>query len=200
MKRPLVKRQYSPDAKDIYLTVPNLISLFRIVSIPVITALISRHQIILALLVLAISSVSDWFDGIIARTYNQVSKIGQILDPLADRLLIVCSALALSIANIIPWWVLVIVVLRDAMLTLLILVLRSHGYGLLPVHFVGKTATALLMLTMVALMISDMTADKLNSIIYVAGTACGIWGVALYWLAGILYVIQGVRLLRVSDR
>ena len=98
--------RYSPEARDLYFTVPNLISALRIISIPFISALISRHEMIAALALIAISSASDGLDGIIARRFNQVSKIGQILDPVADRLLIFCSILALGIAGVIPWWML----------------------------------------------------------------------------------------------
>lgn len=95
--------RYSPEARDLYFTVPNLISALRIISIPFISALISRHEMIAALALIAISSASDGLDGIIARKFNQVSKIGQILDPVADRLLIFCSILALGVAGVIPW-------------------------------------------------------------------------------------------------
>ena len=94
--------QYSPEARDMVFTIPNLISVLRIISIPIIAMLVARHEMITALIVLAISAVSDSLDGIIARTFNQVSKIGQILDPIADRLLIFCSILALGVAGIIP--------------------------------------------------------------------------------------------------
>ena len=80
-----VNTGYSPEARDIYFTVPNLISVLRIISIPFISALISKHEMIAALVLIAISSASDGLDGIIARRFNQVSKIGQILDPIADR-------------------------------------------------------------------------------------------------------------------
>ena len=94
--------QYSPEARDMVFTIPNLISVLRIISIPIIAMLVARHEMITALIVLAISAVSDSLDGIIARTFNQVSKVGQILDPIADRLLIFCSILALGVAGIIP--------------------------------------------------------------------------------------------------
>ena len=82
-----------------------------------------------ALVVLALSAISDGLDGLIARSFNQVSKIGQILDPIADRLLIFCSILALGVANIIPWWMLIVVGLRDLIMAVLILVLAQHDYA-----------------------------------------------------------------------
>ena len=116
-----VNARYSPEARDIYFTVPNLISALRIISIPFISVLISKHEMIAALALIAISSASDGLDGIIARRFNQVSKIGQILDPIADRLLIFCSILALSVAGIIPWWMLIIVGLRDLWMAIQVL-------------------------------------------------------------------------------
>ena len=113
MSKLIIKKQYSPEPRDIYFTVPNFISLLRIISIPFIAMLVSHHRMVTALVVLALSAISDGLDGLIARSFNQVSKIGQILDPIADRLLIFCSILALGVANIIPWWMLIVVGLRD---------------------------------------------------------------------------------------
>lgn len=188
--------QYSPEARDMAFTIPNLISVLRIISIPIIAMLVARHEMITALIVLAISAVSDSLDGIIARTFNQVSKIGQILDPIADRLLIFCSILALGVAGIIPWWMLIVVGARDVLMAVLILVLAQHDYGPLPVHFVGKTGTAMLMMSIVALIFSDIWNTQAADLLHLAALAAGIWGVALYWLAGVIYYRQGLELLR----
>ena len=95
-------QEYSPEPRDIYFTVPNLISVLRIASIPFIAWLVADHRMVPALIVLAVSAITDSLDGIIARAFNQVSKIGQILDPIADRLLIICSVLALGVAGSSP--------------------------------------------------------------------------------------------------
>ncbi|MBB2954795.1 cardiolipin synthase [Bifidobacterium commune] len=196
MKLPLNVNRYSPDARNIYMTVPNLVSLLRIVSIPFISLLIAQHKMVAALIVLAISAASDSLDGIIARKWNQVSKIGQILDPIADRLLIFCSILALGWAGIIPWWMLFIVGLRDFILLVLIFVLAQHDYGPLPVHFVGKAGTALLMISITALIFADLWDNMFTQVLHLAALAAGIWGVALYWIAGYIYIRQGIALLR----
>lgn len=196
MKLPLNVNRYSPDARNIYMTVPNLISLLRIVSIPFISLLIAQHKMVAALIVLAISAASDSLDGIIARKWNQVSKIGQILDPIADRLLIFCSILALGWAGIIPWWMLFIVGLRDFILLVLIFVLAQHDYGPLPVHFVGKAGTALLMISITAIIFADLWNNMFTQVLHLAALAAGIWGVALYWIAGYIYIRQGIALLR----
>lgn len=187
---------YSPEPRDIYLTVPNLLSLFRIISIPFISWLISDHEMVAALTVLAISSVSDGLDGILARKLNQVSKIGQILDPLADRLLIFCSIIALGVAGIIPWWMLIVVGVRDLFMAIQVVWLAQYGYGPLPVHFVGKAGTALLMMAIVALTVADLGTAPLFRLLHLAALATGIWGVAMYWLAGYIYFRQGVTVLR----
>ncbi|MTR57198.1 CDP-alcohol phosphatidyltransferase family protein, partial [Streptococcus parasanguinis] len=128
--------------------------------------------------------------------FNQVSKIGQILDPIADRLLIFCSILALSVAGIIPWWMLIIVGLRDLWMAIQVLWLAQYGYGPLPVHFVGKAGTALLMISIVGLIFADLGTSTFFHLLYIAALAAGIWGIAMYWLAGYIYTKQGVGLLR----
>ena len=149
MTKFVINQEYSPEAMNRVLTIPNLISFLRICSIPYIAWLITQQQMTFALIVLAISAFSDCLDGYIARTLNQVSKLGQILDPIADRLLIFCSTLALAVAMIIPWWALLLVVLRDAIMAILVIVLAQRDYGPLPVNFVGKAGTALLMLSLI---------------------------------------------------
>ena len=191
----VMNQEYSPKAMNRVLTVPNLISFLRICSIPYIAWLITKNHMILALVVLAISAFSYCIDGFIARRWNQVSKLGQILDPIADRLLIIFSTVALAIASIIPWWALVLVVLRDVIMAALVVLLAQHDYGPLPVNFVGKAGTALIMLAIVSLMIVYAVSTEAMFVLYAAAIACGIWGIVLYWYAGLLYYRQAYVLL-----
>ena len=184
-----------PAPREVYLTVPNVISALRILSIPFIAILIARHHMIAALIVMAISALSDALDGMIARSFDQVSHVGQFLDPIADRLLIFCSVLALGVAHIIPWWVLIVVAARDVLLGVLTLVLAQYDFGPLPVHFVGKAGTALLLIAIVSLILSDVSTAPAFGLLHLAAIAIGIWGVALYWVAGVIYLNQGLRLL-----
>ena len=193
-------QKYSPEPRDIYFTIPNLISVLRIISIPVIAWLVARHQMVPALIVLAVSSATDSLDGIIARAFNQVSKIGQILDPIADRLLIICSVLALGVAGIIPWWMIFIIAARDIWMLLLVILLAQYDYGPLPVNFVGKAGTFMLMVSIVALIFCDIWTNPLVDLLHLAALAAGIWGVGLYWLAGYIYSRQGVSLLLKEKR
>lgn len=194
------RQKYSPEARDVLFTVPNVISLLRIVSIPVIAVLIARHEMVSALVLLAISAASDGIDGIIARTFNQVSKIGQILDPVADRLLIFRSILALGCAGIIPWWVLIVVGLRDLIMAVLVLMLAQHDYGPLPVHFVGKTGTTLLMAAIVVMIFAGIKDNPASQLLNYFGIATCIWGIVLYWLAGYIYMRQGFSLIAADRR
>lgn len=193
------RERFSPEPRNVYLTVPNLISVLRIISIPVIAALVVHHRMALALVVLTLSALSDGVDGFIARSFNQVTRMGQILDPVADRLLILCSVLALGMAGIIPLWMIVIVGLRDFVMGIQILVLAQHDYGPLPVNFVGKTGTAMLMVSIIVLIIADLIGGPAFLIFHTIGLAIGIWGVAVYWLAGLIYLRQGQDLIR-TDR
>jgi cardiolipin synthase len=187
--------KYSPDPRDVYFTVPNFISLLRILSIPIIAVLVAHHRMIPALAVLALSALSDGMDGLIARTFNQVSKIGQLLDPIADRLLILSSIFALGLAGIIPMWMLVVVAMRDLLMGVLVLLLAQHDYGPLPVNFVGKTGTALLMTAFVTLIVADVWDNLFAHTLHLVALAVGIWGVGVYWLAGCIYFRQGFSLI-----
>lgn len=193
------RSRYSPEPRSVIFTIPNVIILLRICSIPLIAYLVANRHLIISLVVLLISALSDGVDGIIARRFNQVSKLGQILDPVADRLLILCSILALSIANILPWWLLVLVGVRDVLLGILTLVLAQHDYGPLPVHFAGKTGTAVLMLAIPALIFADVGHTPFFRIFHLVALGAVIWGVALYWLAGLIYAYQGIGLLRADS-
>ncbi len=196
LKEKFSRKKYSPEPRDVVFTIPNIISLLRIISIPIIAWLITEHSMVWALVVLALSFASDGLDGLIARKFNQVSKIGQLLDPIADRLLILCSILALGICHVVPWWMLILVALRDVTMAVLTVVLAQHNYGPLPVHFVGKTGTAMLMIAIVALIFADIWSNSATDTLHLCGLATGIWGVGLYWLAGYIYIRQGIQLLK----
>ncbi|MBW3089081.1 CDP-alcohol phosphatidyltransferase family protein [Bifidobacterium sp. 82T24] len=186
---------FSPEPQNIIWTVPNAISFLRILSIPVIAVLISKRYLVWSLVVLAISSASDGIDGYIARRFNQVSRIGQILDPIADRLLIIFSMLALGWTQILPWWLLIAVGSRDVVMLLEVLLLAQYDYGPLPVHFVGKSGTALLLMSVPVLIVADLSTRPFFQVLHLIGVAGAIWGAALYWTAGLIYILQGYALL-----
>ncbi|MEP7091726.1 MAG: CDP-alcohol phosphatidyltransferase family protein, partial [Nocardioidaceae bacterium] len=125
------------------LTIPNVISIFRLAGVPVFLWLVLVPEADgWALAVLFVSGISDFADGYLARRLNQTSRVGEILDPVADRLYILSTVVGLAARGIIPWWVAALLPLRDAFLWCLVPFLRTRGYSSLPVHFLGKAATA----------------------------------------------------------
>lgn len=176
-------------------TIPNALSFVRLLLVPVFLWLVMGPRWDeLALAVLMVSGVTDYLDGKLARSLNQTSKIGAILDPVADRFFILAVVIGLGYRDIIPWWLAVILPLRDVFLFSLVPFLRTRGYSSLPVHFLGKAATASLLYAFPLLLLGDATgtvADLAN----VFGWAFTVWGVALYWWGGILYAFQVRRLM-----
>lgn len=154
---------------------------------------------LLALIVLMVSGFSDWLDGYLARRLDQMSELGRILDPVADRLYILAAVIGLLLRDIIPWWVAVILPARDLFLWCLVPFLRSRGYSSLPVHYLGKAATAALLYAFPLLFLGDGT-GALASLADVFGWAFAIWGMGLYWWAGLLYAWQVRTLLADPSR
>ncbi|HSN43226.1 MAG TPA: CDP-alcohol phosphatidyltransferase family protein, partial [Propionibacteriaceae bacterium] len=149
----------------------------------------------IAVIVLMVGGFTDWLDGHLARAWHQTSRLGQMLDPVADRLYILATILCLAYHDIIPWILVIVLVAREMVLVALIPALRTRGYTSLPVHFVGKAGTFCLLYAfpLVLLGASDGTVALVSRII---GWSFVIWGTGLYWWAGILYVRQTWHLLQ----
>lgn len=179
------------------LTIPNVLSLIRLAGVPLFLWLaLGPKADGWALLVLGVSGITDYFDGVLARKLNQVSEVGKILDPIADRLYILAVLVALGLRDIIPWWLVVAIPFRDyVFLAIVLFFLRRNGFGPLPVHFLGKAATFCLMYAFGLLFIGEFS-GTIGDIATVAGWAFAIWGTALYWWAGLLYAYQAFYLVR----
>ncbi|KHL11085.1 cardiolipin synthase [Mumia flava] len=181
---------------DRVFTIPNLLSMARLLGVPVFLWLVLVPEAdVLALTVLVVSGFTDYLDGYLARRLGQTSKLGAILDPVADRLYILAVVVGLALREIIPWWLAILLPLRDVLLFGLVPFLRTRGYSSLPVHFLGKAATAGLLYAFPLLLLGDDT-GTVADLAKVFGWAFAIWGVALYWWAGLLYVWQVRRLMR----
>jgi len=177
------------------LTLPNVLSALRLVGVPVFLWLLFTHQDLWAFVVLALSGITDYLDGKIARRFNLVSRVGQLLDPLADRLYVLSTLVALTIRDVIPLWLLVVLVARDLFMGVVILLLKRVGQTGLPVHFVGKAATFNLLYAFPILLLSTIE-GILGDIARPVGWAFAWWGVALYWLAAILYAVQAASVIQ----
>ncbi len=181
-------------------TLPNLISAVRILLVPVFLWLVLGPKADeIAIGVLVLSGISDYLDGRIARSMGTTSELGALLDPVADRLFIVAVVVALGVRDVIPWWLAVVLLSRDVFLFSLVPFLRTRGYSALPVHFLGKAATAALLYAFPLLLLGDGTSAVAN-LANVFGWAFAIWGIGLYWWAGILYLLQLRQLLATTSR
>jgi cardiolipin synthase len=181
------------------LTIPNLITILRLAFVPVFLWLILVPEADgWAVAVLMASGVSDYADGYLARRLHQTSIVGQLLDPVADRLYILSTVFGLAARDIIPWWLAVLLPARDAFLWGLVPFLRSRGYSSLPVHFLGKAATANLLYAFPLLLLGD-GAGAVAALSRVFGWAFVIWGTGLYWWAGLLYAWQVRKLFTDHD-
>ncbi len=181
-------------------TLPNLISMIRLAGVPVFLWLVLGPEADgWALALLMVSGITDFLDGWLARRLNQTSVVGQILDPVADRLYILAVVVGLALRDVIPWWAAVSLPLRDLLMWGLVPLLRTRGYSALPVHFLGKAATFNLLYAFPLLLLGD-GAGVVANLATVFGWAFAIWGIGLYWWAGILYAWQVRRLLATTER
>jgi cardiolipin synthase len=187
-----VEHRAEPEASDRILTVPNILSFLRLALVPVFLVLLVEGEDLAALAVLALSGFTDFLDGYLARRLNQVSKLGQLLDPAADRLYILAALLGLGWRDLIPLWLVVVIIARDVMLIALAAWLAKIGHGAFPVNWVGKWATACLFVGLPLLMLA--AAFPATAVVtQPVGLIVAILGAGLYWWAGGLYLLQTVR-------
>ncbi len=191
----------APELSSRVWTVPNVLSMLRLAGVPVFLYwVLIPEQDGRAILLLMAAGASDYFDGMIARRYSQFTRLGQLLDPLADRLYILATLLALVVRDGLPlWWALTLIA-RDVVLSAFLPVLRRRGYGPLPVHFLGKAATFNLLFAFPMLLAALPRNDDLIATIFrPLGWAFATWGSVLYLWSGVLYVVQVRRLLRADS-
>jgi len=189
--------QPSRDVVSRVWTLPNVLSFIRLLLIPVFLWLVIVHADLAALIVLVVSSVTDFFDGYLARRLRQVSRLGQLLDPAADRLYIFATLIALAWRELVPWWLVAAIIARDVMLLVLGVLLAQNGYGPLPVHHLGKVATFALLLALPILLV-DQAFPQIAAVSAPAGWAIAIWGAFLYWWAGIVYARETRRVIALA--
>jgi CDP-diacylglycerol--glycerol-3-phosphate 3-phosphatidyltransferase len=182
--------------KDRVLTVPNVLSFIRLALIPVFAyLLLATHAHGWAVAILMFSGVSDWADGKIARTLNQSSRLGVLLDPAVDRLYMVTVPVVLAFSGIVPWWFVITLLTRDALLAATLPTLRSRGLSALPVSYVGKAATFALFSGFPLVLLGQ--GDALWSrVVGAFGWGFLIWGLYTYLWAFVLYAVQVTLVVR----
>ena len=179
---------------DRVLTIPNALSAARLAGVPVFLWLVLGPRTATAdywaVALLIVAGATDWLDGKIARALNQASRLGQVLDPAADRLYIAATLVALAVRAIIPWWLLGVLALRELVVGGALGVLkRRAGFGTLQVSLVGKAATLCLLYAFPLLFLGDHPGWG-GTLARVLGWAFAIWGTILYWWAAMLYLAQ----------
>ena len=176
-------------------TVPNVLSALRLLGVPVFLWLILTRRDGLALLVLSLSGVTDYLDGKIARRFGLESRLGQLLDPVADRLYILSTLLGLAWRDIVPWWLVAVLVAREVFGGGCVAIVRRHGYRALPIHFIGKAATFDLLYAFPLLLLGEGD-GPVAAAARALGWAFAWWGTALYWVAGVMYAVQTADIVR----
>ncbi|MFC5995902.1 CDP-alcohol phosphatidyltransferase family protein [Pseudonocardia hispaniensis] len=181
---------------DRVVTIPNALSVLRLAGVPLfLYLLLGPRADGWALVVLVAGGVSDWLDGKLARLLGQYSRLGAMLDPAVDRLYILAALLALGVREVVPWWVVIVLVGRDLVLGLCLPVLRRRGYGPFVVTYVGKAATFQLLYAFPLLLVGQGS-GWFAELALPFGYAFAAWGVALYLWSGLLYLAQFVLALR----
>lgn len=178
------------------LTVPNVISVLRLLGVPLfLYLLLLADAQLAALVVLALGGTSDWLDGWVARRLGQISRFGELLDPVVDRLYILATLVAFTVGGIVPWPFTAALLARELVLMAGLAMVHRAGYGPLPVHYVGKTATFILLVAFPLLLLATAVPGAAGWAEPV-GWALAWWGLGLYWAAGLLYLAQAAGLLR----
>jgi len=186
----------SPDGEDRILTVPNLVTLVRLLGIGVfVWVLFGAHHQTAAAILLAVLGATDWVDGFVARRFHQVSNLGKILDPLADRLLVGTAVISVIVYGAVPLWFGIATVTMEGVVSLAVLVLASLGAERVDVLFVGKAGTFGLMFAYPTFLLGHGTAGWQEPV-RVIGWVTGIPALALAWIAAAAYIPVGYRALK----
>jgi cardiolipin synthase len=193
-----VRRGVDAPPTDRVLTLPNALSVLRLLGVPLFLWAILAKQDGLALLILSLSGLTDYFDGKIARHFGLISRIGQLLDPIADRLYILSTLLGLAMRSIIPWWLVAVLLAREAYMAVVLVIAKRYGLLGMPVHFIGKAATFNLLYAFPLLLLGDGESVFAQWALPI-GWAFAWWGTVLYWLAGIVYAVQLRQYIRLAE-
>jgi cardiolipin synthase len=178
------------------LTVPNALSVVRLVLVPVfLYLLLGAHADGWATGILIFSGASDWADGKIARLMNQSSRLGELLDPLVDRIYMVTVPIAFGLRHFVPWWIVAVLIGRDVLLAATLPALRRRGLTGLPVTYIGKGATFALMSGFPLILLGQFGAQW-SRVVLAIGWGFVIWGLVTYLWSFVLYIVQFVMALR----
>jgi len=180
-------------------TLANAVSVVRLMAIPVFLWLVVEDQLLIAFVLLVVAVLTDFVDGMIARHMNEITKLGQFLDPFADRLFIAATVVALAIQAVVPWWFVIAVMLRDALLGIGGLVMARYGAATLPVKWWGKVAT-FSMLVVLPLFLLGAVFPEIGEITNPIAWVLALATVVLYWVVGFSYLFDAISIAQKATR
>jgi len=169
-------------------TLPNVISLVRLACAPVFVWLLADDELLAAAALLAVLGASDWVDGWIARRFDQGSELGKVLDPVADRILLLVAAVALMIQGSVPLVFGVLVLLREAAISVAVLALAAAGARRIDVQWVGKAGTLALMFAFPLFLWADAIHGDAHDVVLFAAWCMAVCGLVLSYYAAFTYV------------
>jgi len=174
---------------DRILTVPNLITLLRLCCIPLFWwLLLGQDDRAAAGVLLGLLGATDWVDGWVARHFNQVSELGKVLDPIADRILFLACLTAIIIDGGVPRWLCVVVIIREALVGGMMVVATAMGMKRFDVQWAGKAGTFALMWAFPLLLIGSAGDEFRHSFATFAGWCCAIPGLCFSFYAAVTYI------------
>ena len=176
-------------------TVPNGLTLLRALGIPLFIYLtLWRHADGWAVVVLTVGGITDYFDGKLARAWNQESRLGELLDPAIDRLYIGATLIVFFIRDVVPIWIILLIVGRDVILGLMTLAMNRVKLAPFTVTYLGKAATFNLLYAFPFLLLAHSDTGP-ATLAFIFGWSFAWWGIGLYLATGIDYFRLGWRLL-----
>ncbi|UCH00403.1 MAG: CDP-diacylglycerol--glycerol-3-phosphate 3-phosphatidyltransferase [Deltaproteobacteria bacterium] len=166
------------------MTVPNLITILRIILVPIFIIYMINNRTSASLVIFLIASVSDALDGFIAKVFHQKSNLGAHLDPLADKILLMSAFIILAIFKMIPSWLAVLTISRDVIILLGVLVLYLNDYPVkINPSLLSKATTCIQVATIIVVLSND----------YIDITFLGMYP---FWLAAIFTIASGLQYIR----
>jgi cardiolipin synthase len=193
-----------PEVSSRIFTAANVVSVIRLMAIPVFLILVIQDQLVAAFVLLVAAVLTDFVDGMIARRMNEITKLGQFLDPFADRLFIAATVIALAIQGVVPWWFVIAVMLRDALLGVGGIVMSRYGHATLPVKWWGKVATFgllfVLPLFLLSVMITEFGSATVGEVLMMVAWPIAAVAVVLYWVVGFSYLFDAISIARTATR
>jgi cardiolipin synthase len=169
-------------------TIPNVISLVRLACAPVFVWLLAEDDLLAAAALLAVLGASDWVDGWIARRFDQGSNLGKVLDPVADRILLLLAAVALVVQGSVPLVVGILVLVREAAISVAVLALAAAGARRIDVQWVGKAGTLALMFAFPLYLWADAISGTASDVVLTAAWFMAVCGLVFSYYAALTYV------------